>query len=35
MMVLALVVAFYVALAYLTFREPDTSGELAHGEVHV
>jgi uncharacterized membrane protein len=34
-LVLALVAAFYVSLAYLTFRESDPSGELAHGEVHV
>jgi len=35
LLVLAVVAAFYIALAYLTFREPDASGELAHGEVHV
>ena len=34
-LVLALVAVFYVSLAYLTFKERDRSGELAHGEVHV
>lgn len=34
-LVLALVCAFYAFLAWLTFRERDKSGELAHGEVHV
>lgn len=34
-MVLALVAVFYASLVYLTFRESDPSGELAHGEVHV
>jgi uncharacterized membrane protein len=34
-LVLALVVAFYASLAYLTFRASDASEELAHGEVHV
>ncbi len=34
-LVLTLVAAFYVALTWLTFRESDASGELAHGEMHV
>ena len=34
-LVLALVGAFYAFLAWLTFRERDKTGELAHGEVHV
>ncbi|HYZ32413.1 MAG TPA: DUF2270 domain-containing protein [Crenalkalicoccus sp.] len=34
-LVLALVAAFYISLVYLTFRESEASGELAHGEVHV
>jgi uncharacterized membrane protein len=34
-LVLLLVIAFHLSLAYLAFRKSDASGELAHGEVHV